>query len=83
MPGSFSALFHQLGVPAFSLRLRGNEASLAALGGRRLERFVGVIYLPGSERQSHYFEADLARQYDAIVHIDRTSAVRLVPTATR
>ena len=73
---SFSALFHEAGVPAFVLPLRGNSRLQQALAGTRLQRFVGVIYAPGSERQSHYFETDLARQYDAVVHVDRTSAVR-------
>jgi erythromycin esterase-like protein len=36
---------------------------------------VGVIYLPQSERQSHYFNARLAEQFDAIVYIDRTNVV--------
>jgi erythromycin esterase-like protein len=84
LPGSFSALFHELGVPAFSLRLRGERDAVTALGQKRLERFVGVVYAPATERQSHYFEADLARQYDAVVHIDRTTAVavpRTGPTA--
>lgn len=40
-----------------------------------LERAVGVIYLPRSERYSHYFECRLPRQFDAVIHIDRTSAL--------
>jgi erythromycin esterase-like protein len=43
--------------------------------GRRLERAIGVIYAPQTERQSHYFEADLAAQVDAVVHLDETSAL--------
>ena len=46
-----------------------------ALRGPRLERAIGVIYRPGTERQSHYFAADLPGQFDALVHIDRTRAV--------
>ena len=76
MPGSFAAIFHELGIPAFTLRLRGSEAAARALAGTRPERFVGVIYMPGSERQSHYFDVDLARQFDAVVYIDRTTALR-------
>ena len=74
-PDSFAALFHHLGIPAFSLRLRNAAETLPSLQPRRLERFVGVIYAPQTERQSHYFETDLARQYDAVVHVDHTSAV--------
>jgi erythromycin esterase-like protein len=73
---SFSALFHETGAPAFLLPLRGSAEVLEALPERRLERFVGVVYAPYTERQSHYFETNLARQFDAVIHIDRTSAVQ-------
>ena len=49
-----------------------------ALGGLRepmLERAIGVVYRPRTERESHYFEARVAAQFDAIVHVDRTRAV--------
>jgi erythromycin esterase-like protein len=42
---------------------------------RRLERAIGVIYRPETERRSHYFEAEMARQFDAVVHLDRTQAL--------
>jgi erythromycin esterase-like protein len=42
---------------------------------RRLERAIGVIYRPETERQSHYFVAELAHQFDAVVHLDRTQAL--------
>jgi erythromycin esterase-like protein len=42
---------------------------------RRLERAVGVIYRPETERQSHYFQAEMARQFDAVAHLDRTQAL--------
>jgi erythromycin esterase-like protein len=42
---------------------------------RRLERAIGVIYRPETERQSHYFQAELARQFDAVAHLDRTQAL--------
>jgi erythromycin esterase-like protein len=79
---SFAAIFHATGIPQFVLRLRGNTDLMAALGRPRLQRFVGVIYAPQTERYSHYFETDLARQYDAVVHIDRTSAVSPVASTT-
>jgi erythromycin esterase-like protein len=41
----------------------------------RLERAIGVIYRARTERSSHYFRARLADQFDALIHIDRTSAV--------
>ena len=47
-----------------------------ALAPRRLERAIGVIYRPETERMSHYFKASLPRQFDAVIHIDTTTAVR-------
>ena len=47
----------------------------AGLRGRRLERAIGVIYRPETERLSHYFEARLADQFDALIHLDETRAV--------
>jgi erythromycin esterase-like protein len=41
----------------------------------RLERAIGVIYLPESERRSHYFQARLAEQFDAVIHIDHSRAL--------
>ena len=40
-----------------------------------LQRAIGVIYAPGTERQSHYYEARLAQQFDAVIHFDETRAV--------
>jgi len=34
-----------------------------------------VIYRPDTERQSHYFHTHLDQQFDAVVHIDETSAL--------
>jgi erythromycin esterase-like protein len=41
----------------------------------RLERAIGVIYRPDTERASHYFRARVADQFDAVIHIDDTRAV--------
>jgi erythromycin esterase-like protein len=49
----------------------------------RLQRFIGVIYRPDTELQSHYAETALARQFDAYVWFKRTSAVQPLPTARR
>jgi erythromycin esterase-like protein len=72
---SYSGLFHQAGVPNFLLILRGGGAVADALAEPHLERAIGVVYLPQSERQSHYFEARLSKQFDAVVHLDVTHAV--------
>jgi erythromycin esterase-like protein len=74
LPGSWERLFHETGLAKGYLRLR--EHALAdELRGRRLERAIGVIYRPESELRSHYFEADLPGQFDAVLHFDRTTAV--------
>jgi erythromycin esterase-like protein/predicted phosphoribosyltransferase len=68
LAGSWEELFHERGVPRFLLEPAG-------LGGRRLQRAIGVIYRPETERHSHYFHARLAQQFDAVIHIDETRAV--------
>lgn len=40
-----------------------------------LERAIGVIYRPQTERWSHYFECRIAKQFDIVIHIDKTSAL--------
>ena len=71
--GSYERLFHEAGIPSFALDLRGSIA--ATLRAPRLERAIGVVYRPHSERQSHYFTAALPEQFDIVVHCDRTRAV--------
>lgn len=73
LPGSYERLFHDTGLDSFVLDLRG--AGGAALHQPRLERAIGVIYRPGTERQSHYFTARLPRQFDLVVHVDETRAL--------
>lgn len=53
----------------------GKEALAAGLPERRLQRAIGVIYRPDTERMSHYFHARLADQFDAMIHIDETRAL--------
>lgn len=75
LPGSYEALFHDTGLAQFWLNLRTENSAVAALQKRRLERAIGVIYRPETERSSHYFYASLPQQFDAIIHIDDTRAV--------
>ena len=74
LPGSYEALFHQWDAADFYLPLRGNAAA-APLERPLLQRAIGVIYLPQSERASHYFHASLPLQFDAMIHYDTTRAV--------
>ena len=71
LPGSYELQFHGLGMPRFWLPLR----DAPDLDQARLERAIGVIYRPETERASHYFGAHIAGQFDAVIHIDRTRAV--------
>ena len=72
--GSCEAHFHEVGIPRFLLDLRRGEHA-DALREPLLERAIGVIYRPETERQSHYFHASLAGQFDALIHIDETRAL--------
>jgi erythromycin esterase-like protein len=74
LPGSWEELLHRLGDERFWLDLTSPHAA-EALAGPRLERAIGVIYRPETERQSHYFHAELAGQFDAVIHVDETRAV--------
>jgi erythromycin esterase-like protein/predicted phosphoribosyltransferase len=74
-PGSYEHLFHEVGVPRFILPLRTDLELASALAVPRLERAVGVIYAPETERRSHYFHATLSEQFDAVLHLDETRAV--------
>ncbi|HEX8317074.1 erythromycin esterase family protein [Longimicrobium sp.] len=75
LPESYSGLFHRTGLPAFLLTFRGREELSRVLGEPRLERAVGVIYAPRTERQSHYFNAVMSKQFDAVIHVDSSTAV--------
>jgi erythromycin esterase-like protein/predicted phosphoribosyltransferase len=72
---SHEALFHAADPTRFLLVLRGNEALRPVFHEPRLERAIGVIYRPETERQSHYFTARLGEQFDAVIHFDETRAV--------
>lgn len=75
LQGSFEALFHEVGLKRFLLLLREEGPLKAALRQPLLERAIGVIYRPDTERQSHYFHARLSDQFDAVIHFDETRAV--------
>ncbi|WP_394829834.1 erythromycin esterase family protein [Pendulispora albinea] len=73
MRGSYEELFHRVRIPRFMLV--EEDQSGFAWRGPRLERAIGVVYRPETERLSHYFHARLSEQFDAVIHIDRTRAV--------
>jgi erythromycin esterase-like protein/predicted phosphoribosyltransferase len=69
LPGSWEELFHEQEDARFLL-------DPVRVPGRRLERAIGVIYQPQTERVSHYFQARLAEQFDAVIHLDETTALQ-------
>ena len=80
-PQSYERLFHLSNQPCLLLPLsKGAPVVRERLAAPRLERAIGVIYRPESERFSHYFEAELPRQFDEYVWIDETRAVQPLDT---
>jgi len=81
LAGSYEALFHEIGIPRFLVTFAGDERLSAEFRSDKLERAIGVIYRPETERLSHYFYARLADQFDAVLHFDETRAVDPLPHA--
>jgi len=75
LPGSYEAAFHDSEIARFLLAVRERANVPKALLEPRLERAIGVIYRPDTERESHYFYARLPDQFDAVLHFDETRAV--------
>ncbi|HEX2100847.1 MAG TPA: erythromycin esterase family protein, partial [Candidatus Synoicihabitans sp.] len=75
LDGSYERLFHASGVPRFFLPLDHVNPATRVLDAVRLQRAIGVVYLPATERWSHYFHANLPRQFDGVIHVDETSAL--------
>lgn len=82
LPGSFESVFHDAALPRFLLTLRNDRHTADALREPMLERAIGVIYKPETERQSHYFRARLSDQFDAVIHFDETRAVEPLERTT-
>ena len=74
-PESHEALMHATGIDRFLLPLIDARDPQHPLHAPRLERAIGVIYRPDTERWSHYFSARLSEQFDAVIHIDTTGAI--------
>ena len=84
-PDSYERLAHDSGIGRFLLDVREgvHEPLRYRLLAPRLERFIGVIYRPDTERWSHYSACSLPQQFDAYVWFDETTAVTPLPTRTR
>ena len=82
-PGSFESLFHESGVKAFLLPFRKPRKSdvREELAASRLERAIGVVYRPDTELASHYFHAQLSRQFDEFIWVDQSHSLHPVTPA--
>jgi erythromycin esterase-like protein len=86
LPDSHERMSHDSGIERFLLDLRAGEGEprlIDELQEPRLERFIGVIYRPETERWSHYSGAILPKQFDAWVWFDETEAVTPLPGEQR
>src|SRR5260370_16312212 len=72
LAGSYEEMFHDTAIAQFLLTWREGDTEPEGLRDRKLERAIGVIYRPETERMSHYFWARLRDQFDAVVHFDET-----------
>lgn len=75
LPASYEFLFHDAHEKNFFLNLRSENHLIHLLKNPQLQRAIGVIYLPHSERMSHYYFSRLPYQFDGMIHFDRTEAV--------
>jgi len=75
LAGSIEELFHEIDKESFLVCTTNDGPAAETLRTARLERAIGVIYAPETERHSHYFHARLSDQFDAVIHIDTTRAL--------
>jgi erythromycin esterase-like protein len=75
MNGSIEQTCHGLGMDRFMLLMRNFDELYRRLRDPLLERAIGVIYRPETERYSHYFYAAVSEQFDGLIHIDQTRAL--------
>jgi erythromycin esterase-like protein len=83
LPDSAEELFHEVGQKEFMIAFGSAPPAADLLSSARLERAIGVIYRPETERASHYFRARVSDQFDAVIHIDETRAVEPLERTTR
>ena len=70
--GSYEQLFHQTGLDRFIVAMPQARDVLAP---PRLERAIGAVYQPHGGDRREYFRASLVHQFDAVVYVDRTTAI--------
>jgi len=72
---SYEHAFRQTGIARSLTDWRHKPELADLLREPKLERAIGVIYRPETERTSHYFEAVLSEQFDAYAWFEQTKAV--------
>jgi erythromycin esterase-like protein len=82
LAGSWEDVLHRAGPDRFLLPLKSDAVLRELAAPRRLQRAIGVIYRPETERQSHYFQTRLPDQFDALIHLDETTAVQPLDEGT-
>jgi erythromycin esterase-like protein/predicted phosphoribosyltransferase len=80
--GSVEEMFHETGRQAFLVSPMISRDAAEPLDAVRLGRAIGVIYLPATERQSHYYHVRTGDQFDAVIHIDNTRALEPLETTS-
>ncbi len=75
LPGSWEELFHEADIPRFYM-LSADLTRIVGEDVERMQRAIGVVYMPQTERRSHYLHARLAREFDIVIHVDSTSALQ-------
>jgi erythromycin esterase-like protein len=80
--GSVEELFHESGRAAFLVSPMISRDAAEPLDTVRLGRAIGVIYLPATERQSHYYHVRTGEQFDAVIHVDDTRALEPLETTS-
>jgi len=71
---SWERALHDVGLDRFVAVM--DDRTSRALAGVKLNRAIGVIYRPQTERWSHYFDSELSKQFDVVIHYDETRAVQ-------
>lgn len=74
LSGSYEDYFHRLNIPNFFINLQSYKHS-SDIPDNNLERAIGVIYRPQTERASHYFFSSIKEQFDGVIYMDKTRAL--------
>jgi erythromycin esterase-like protein len=82
LPDSYEAAFHGAGLGNFLIDLQPHTRKSSGLNHPRLQRAIGVIYRPETERLSHYYHSILPAQFDFMLHYDTTRAVEPLERGT-